>query len=413
MVKLNVPLTSMKTFEIFFALISLTVISIASAAPAAVDSAHWTVDDTLTNEWASAWEISPDCHHAVWVKNIPDVGQDQLFAGGNLNAGGNLYLSSLTEQTNEIQLTDGSECRNPRWSPDGKRIAFISSRADAKTGNKANAQVWLIDPSDKEVRQLTEGDQDVWAFEWSDAEHILFLKPDAPAPPAGQAKKKQSDPAWVAEDETPQIPVRLFEIELQSKRVTRLTENTDRIGEFWVSPDGSHVVTHHSRSLRNSYDRSCRPIIVLTDLKSGERKQVFSDPRFNLNQLRWQRDGQGFYLLSNIATNPKYQYPSILEVYHYTLSTGAIEKVNLDWANELSYRIEFSSWKLGFEVTGDGFVALLANGVRPKAARYHYVSNAWHREWLTGIHTNLIGFRIGNDDKTLVYEYSDATHPSQ
>ena len=192
LVKLNVPLTSMKTFEIFFALISLTVISIASAAPAAVDSAHWTVDDTLTNEWASAWEISPDCHHAVWVKNIPDVGQDQLFAGGNLNAGGNLYLSSLTEQTNEIQLTDGSECRNPRWSPDGKRIAFISSRADAKTGNKANAQVWLIDPSDKEVRQLTEGDQDVWAFEWSDAEHILFLKPDAPAPPAGQAKKKQA-----------------------------------------------------------------------------------------------------------------------------------------------------------------------------------------------------------------------------
>ena len=74
--------------EISFVSISLTVISIASAAPATVDSAHWTVDDLLTNEWASAWEISPDCRQAVWVKNIPDVGHDQLFAGGNFYAGG-------------------------------------------------------------------------------------------------------------------------------------------------------------------------------------------------------------------------------------------------------------------------------------------------------------------------------------
>src|SRR5260370_13287536 len=60
-----------------------------------------------------------------------------------------------------IALTaEGVSSSHPRWSPDGKYLAFLSARNDGKT------QVWLLNRQGGEAQKLTDTAQDVRAFEW-------------------------------------------------------------------------------------------------------------------------------------------------------------------------------------------------------------------------------------------------------
>jgi dipeptidyl aminopeptidase/acylaminoacyl peptidase len=359
----------------------------------------WSVDDALSWEWASDFQLSPDCRWAAWVKGVPDKEKNEWV--------GNLFLSSLTEEK-EIQLTRSPEgCGSPKWSPDGKLLAFISSRPapSAKSDTKNTAQLWLINPFGGEPWPLTKGERAVTGFDWAGTNKIIFLAQEEPSL-YEQGNKEKKETSQVVEDDAHEPPVRLFETDLEGKKVTRLTENTDRITGLWLSPDGARAITLHHRGLRDTYDQSDKPTTFLVELATGQRKQLFTDASFHIWNVRWQFDSRGFYAMSAYSSNPRYSYPSIIELYHYTIATGDTKKVELDWQNGLS--------SATIEPTDDGFVTLLANGVRTKAARYSRVGEHWRREWLTGVHvTNLFGMAIGKDSKTLLYDYSTPQHPDQ
>src|SRR5579863_7369396 len=109
----------------------------------------WKSEDFIFSESVGQYRISPDAKWLVWVKSAGDKDKDARFS--------NLYLSSLTE-TREIDLTRGTDQINqPRWSPDGEKIAFISTRARPKAKpDAAPMQIWLINAHGGEPWPLTE-----------------------------------------------------------------------------------------------------------------------------------------------------------------------------------------------------------------------------------------------------------------
>jgi len=76
------------------------------------------------------------------------------------------------EGTQDVRLTYGPEsATSPHWSPDGRYLAFLSSRPpDEKT------QIWLLDRRGGEARQLTKVKENLSDFAWSPDSKKLVLE---------------------------------------------------------------------------------------------------------------------------------------------------------------------------------------------------------------------------------------------
>ncbi len=367
-----------------------------------VNDPKWSVDDVLMMERVGSVDISPDARWAVWSKSVADADKNGPTS--------NLVLSSLTTKK-EIELTRGANTSvRPRWSPDGQMIAFISDRPTPKKAKAADdedgkAQVWLIDPAGGEPWVLTDFDGGVEAFDWAGPAKLVVAAQEADSLYASTTKESK-DTSRVVDDEPHAAPVRLYEVDVKTKKATRVTDNGDRIIGLAVSPDGRHAVTVRDRSLRYEYDNLHKPLVWLYDLQTGQAKQIFTDPVHNVQGVEWTRDGKGFYAASARSSHPRYIMATITELYYYDLGPGTITQVDLGWQRGLGGP--------GVVATRDGFLALLANGVRPKFARYVRTGDTWRRELVAGEHVqNIFGLAFGKDDKTLIYNYTTASRPMQ
>jgi len=75
---------------------------------------------------------------------------------------------------------------HPRWSPDGKYLAFLSARNDGKT------QVWLLNRKGGEAQKLTDTPQNVEDFDWSlDGSRLVLVLRDAKPEELEEAKTKE------------------------------------------------------------------------------------------------------------------------------------------------------------------------------------------------------------------------------
>ncbi len=91
------------------------------------------------------------------------------------------------------QFTNSTKTEShPRWSPDGKTLAFISDREEFQ-------QIYLMPADGGEAIRLTEGKRSIDKFEWSpDGKKIAFLAPEAKTE-AEEKKDKDKDDAKVVD----------------------------------------------------------------------------------------------------------------------------------------------------------------------------------------------------------------------
>lgn len=380
---------------------SLAVLALCAGALFAAEK--WTVDDILLAEQATAVRLSPDKSMMVWVKGQLDKEKGEPVA--------NLVLRYLADGT-EVTLTRGQDSHgSPRFSPDSKRIAFLSSRkpetggaAPSAAGAPTGSQVWLLDVRGGEPYALTRFERGVRLFEWLDGNTLLLAAPEDPSL-HDQAVKERKDTSQPVDDELHAPPVRLFRFDVATKKATRLTENGDRISKLFTSPDGLHAVTVHDRSLQYIFNQKVRPATFLHDLKKGTAVQLFADNKLLPQQVEWKPDSRGFYFTAPFTTHPTLINASIEKVHEYDLATGKATEIDLQWERGLGGSIR---------ALPDGFLALLANGVRHQPARYVRGANGYARQPLTGDHAaNLFAFEASHDGALVLYRHGTAARPAQ
>ena len=175
----------------------------------------------------------------------------------------------------------------PRWSPDGKQLAFLSDR-DEQT------QIYGMRADGGEGTALTKGKRSVANFAWSpDGKQIAFLAPEAKTE-AEEKKEKDKDDAHVADKEDRHA--RLWILTLDGGEAKALTEAKWEISEVVWHPSGASLLlsaTDHPES-----DQNTERIFSfrLSDVPGGERKAADSmtqllAPRGPFGNIRITSDG--------------------------------------------------------------------------------------------------------------------------
>jgi len=106
------------------------------------NSGPWTIDHVLGQRSLEDVDIGPEGERALWVKETPDPEADK--------AKSDVYLTYRNDphggdSTATVQLIRTGNNEDPRWSPNGYHIAFLSDRK-REDAEKETIQIWRLDP---------------------------------------------------------------------------------------------------------------------------------------------------------------------------------------------------------------------------------------------------------------------------
>jgi len=229
-------------------LVSAFLLILISALPTPSQSRpKLTLDDFFNSVSFRGLELSPDGNSVVIETDRADWDQ-QIFRT-------DLWLYQAGGKDGSlIQLTQSGHDSSPRWSPDGKWIAFLSERksSSAKDDDDSDSkgdvsQIYLISPHGGEAMQLTEGEEDVHAFSWSaDSQTIYF----ATRQPWTKAQKDAYKNEWkdVIQYRTAERGDALFALDV-SAALARHTNAAAKVEKKEGAPNPQPDITPGTRTI--------------------------------------------------------------------------------------------------------------------------------------------------------------------
>jgi dipeptidyl aminopeptidase/acylaminoacyl peptidase len=232
----------------FAALITIDI-SFAHGTPAA-GGKPLTPYDLIRVRTITETQISPDGSRVLYVLRSANLEKNRYDAS--------LWIVP-TSGGNARQLIDGAKMDwSPRWSPDGRNIAFLSDR-------DGMPQVWLIRAAGGEASELTGARGGVGAFEWGpDGRSIAFLSESYPA----------IDESFVRLVDRQSAAEQLRLVDVASREERLLTDSGVVVSDFSWAPDGRHIAVsilpasqpaddfHTDLYVVNVKDETMSPLVV-------------------------------------------------------------------------------------------------------------------------------------------------------
>jgi len=249
----------------------ITALIITSATTFSQQKIAFSNLDVFELEWAQNPEIAPDGNWVVYQRRSMDIMKDRKQSRlWLMNSNGNNHVKLTNNDVNES---------NPKWSPDGTRIAFTSS-------TEQGSEIFVYWIKTGKTARLTQLNKSPGGLSWSpDGTQITFvMKVPASQPSLVKPPKKPKGAKWAD----------------HPKVTTRLKYEAD--GSGYIEP-------------------GFRQLFIIS-AEGGTARQI-SNGNFNFGSPHWSYNGKTLFFSSNLNDDWEYQTRNS-EIYSITINDGNI-----------------------------------------------------------------------------------------
>jgi dipeptidyl aminopeptidase/acylaminoacyl peptidase len=325
-------------------------------APAAAQGPRaWTFVDSLDQPVLSEPNLSPDGKQVAFVINRADWKANRRI--------GHIFRINA-DGTGQVQLTFGERGESsPRWSPDGRAIAFLARR-DADPGN----QIYLLQSEGGEARKLTSHATTVSNITWApDGTTLYFTASDAKTAEERERDRLQDDVYAFEENNFQHRHLWTVDLAGQTTRVTEgdwsvagyeLGVGGTRIamhrtpapllganerGEVWVMDagggnakqlttnavsEGNAAISHDggmvlfTAASNQQFDHYYNDKLFVVPVAGGAARVVLPDVPYEIESASWSRDGRSIYFTANMGVHNEVMKVDLASRRVTQLSTG-------------------------------------------------------------------------------------------
>ncbi|MET2986192.1 S9 family peptidase [Aureibaculum conchae] len=310
---------------------------------------HFQNLDVFELEWAVNPEISPDGNRIVYQRYGFDIMNDRKQSRlWMMNANGTNNFKLTSNEVNES---------NPKWSPDGTKIAFTSS-----TENGSEIFVYWL--ATGKTAKLTQLEKSPSGLRWSpDGKHIAFLMtvPEA-QPKLVKPPKKPKGAKWA---DHPRV-------------TTRFKYEAD--GSGYIQPGFKHI--------------------FIVSAEGGTPRQISTD-NYKFGSPHWAKDGKSLYFSGNLIDDWNYDFRNS-EIYNIDIATGKTTALTNRKGPDSGLTLSPN----GKQIAYVGF----DDKVQTYQVRHIYlmdVDGTNKKEIKTNLDRNPSNLTWSNDGKGLYFQYDD------
>ncbi|MFZ3264814.1 MAG: S9 family peptidase [Terriglobales bacterium] len=225
--------------------------------------------------WVANPQLSPDGSRVAFTR----VNVDEKRTGYETS----IWIVSTAGDETPVRMTNGKHDAQPRWSADGKRLAFVRGGEKDETGKAGPSQIAILLLAGGEARIITDQPKDASSPVWSpDGKRIAFLSSTTPEDIEKAARKKKAGKSETESEHESDVHV-------ISRAVYRSND------EGFLDPK------HHQHiwvlDVPMTFDEQPKPV----QLTSGN---------YNEHEIRWSNDGARIYFLTTHIDEPYYESPT-------------------------------------------------------------------------------------------------------
>jgi len=263
-----------------------------------------TEKDLFNFVWVANPQVSPDGSRAVFTRVVTDEKRTGYETS--------IWIVATSGNEAPVRLTNGKHDAQPRWSPDGKLIAFVRGGEKDDSGKPSPSQIALLSLAGGEARMITDLPKGAAGPVWSpDSKRIAFSSSTTPEDIEKEQRKKNEAKAGAANKEsaTASSPAAEGEHESDIHIITRAVYRSNDEGYLdFKRHEHIWVIEVPTRS-----DEPAKPL----QLTSGD---------YDEGEIVWTHDGSRIYFLTRRIDEPYYEMPST-DIYSVGSTGGTPEKL--------------------------------------------------------------------------------------
>ncbi len=311
----------------------------------------WSPKESMKIKSISQTDISYDGKMVAYVVREPVMDDEKSEYLSQI------WLTNVDSKENIQYTFNLKSSSSPKFSPDGKNLAFLSSRSGKN-------QIWIISTSGGEARRLTEEEKGVRSIKWSpNGRNISFLKNDDDTEEEIKSKKNKTDVILV--DKNFKYS-HIYSYNLFEDTVTQITKGNFSVNSFDYSPNSKKIVFSHQDDT-NINTGFVNSDISVIESDGSSLLNLIKRPGIDSNPI-FSGDGNRFAFISS---GGKQESIGLRDTYIFNLKNNNIKKLGntpnrdsniISWSSDdknliISESVKTTSQLILLPVNGDNYIS--------------------------------------------------------